>query len=170
MPNDIKRPEIPMEHERRFFPSRENLPEDLDSYPKIYIFQGYLEDELKTRIRHEYDCSSGMSSYSMTRKSGKGVSRQEDEREITQDEFGVLVVRDGCFLEKTRYFVPWEGVVVEINIFSGRKLEGYVQIEVEFDSHEEAMAFDPPDWFGPEVTDDDQHGNYSLAKNGFPER
>jgi len=44
-----------------------------------------------------------------------------------------------------------------------------VQIEVEFDSNEEAVAFVPPAWLGEEVTHDKAHGNYSLAKYGRPE-
>jgi CYTH domain-containing protein len=72
-----------------------------------------------------------------------------------------------CSLEKTRHHIHFGGIGFQLNIFHG-DLHGYHQIEIEFDSHEEAVAFVPPPWFGREVTEDNQHGNYSLAKFGKP--
>jgi CYTH domain-containing protein len=39
---------------------------------------------------------------------------------------------------------------------------------VEFASEEEAAAFRPPGWFGPEVTDDPRYRNRSLAEADRP--
>ena len=141
---------IPFEHERRFLPDMSALPFDFKDYPKKSILQGYLEDDLRTRIRDEYNDKGHI--YTQTRKAGKGVSRLEDEHEITQDEFDLLRKKASCSLVKSRYFITWDGVDVQLNIFHAG-LDEYVQIEVEFESHEDAIAFIPPAWLGKEVTD-----------------
>lgn len=156
---------IPFEHERRFFPKLEELPFDFSRYPMAFIIQGYSKD--KQRIRFRDECRGKRHSYWKTTKTGKGVSRLEDEQKITIEEFWLRWGDIECSLAKSRYFIPWEGVEIELNIFHD-ELAGYVQIEVEFDSHEAAVAFTPPLWLGQEVTDNSRHGNYSLAKFGSP--
>ncbi|MDF2811106.1 MAG: hypothetical protein K0S56_2137 [Microvirga sp.] len=42
-------------------------------------------------------------------------------------------------------------------------------VTVDFDSDEEARAFAPPDWFGPEVSDDAGYRSGTLALQGLPE-
>jgi CYTH domain-containing protein len=157
---------VPYEHERRFFPNLKTFSFDPLIYTEVYIVQGYLEDELKTRIRDE-TYANGAHKYLQTRKSGEGVSRQEDGIELAPELFEELWDQVEVYLVKSRYFVPLPGgeVVAQVNVFHGA-LNGYIQIEVEFSSHEEAVAFIPPDWFGIEVTDDVRHGNYYLAKHG----
>lgn len=156
--------EIPLEHERRFLADLKNLPFDFNNYPMSTIVQGYLEKQ-GGRIRRENQ--NGKSIYTKTIKSGKGVSRKELESEISKEEYFSLWSKIGYFLKKERYFIPWEGIEIQLNIFL-LDLQGYIQIEVEFDSHEAAVNFVPRTWFGPEVTNDSRHDNYSLAKNGKP--
>lgn len=158
--------EIPFEHERRFFPRLSNLPLIISRFPSVFITQGYLEDGFGTRLRDERN-ADGQHIYLVTRKTGEGVSRTEDEREISEVEFNSMWSNVTCSLEKTRYFINWGNVDLQLNIFHGN-LEEYLQIEVEFDSNEKALAFIPPVWFGREVTDDKTHGNYHLAKFGTP--
>jgi CYTH domain-containing protein len=43
-----------------------------------------------------------------------------------------------------------------------------VVAEVEFDGEDAADAFEPPDWFGAEVTDDARYKNQRLACDGAP--
>jgi CYTH domain-containing protein len=155
---------VPMEHERRFFPDVTEFIFNSVEYEKVDILQGYLEDILKTRLRAECD-SFGEYTYWQTRKSGSGISRHEDEQEITKEAFEHGWKDVKYHLSKDRYFVPVGNVIAEVNIFQGR-LYGYIQIEVEFPSHQEAIAFIPSAWFGKEVTDDKKHGNYYLAKYG----
>jgi len=163
--NIVPDTEIPFEHERRFFPDMNALPFDFKGYPKESILQGYLEDGLRTRIRDTNDSEGHR--YTQTRKTGEGVSRPEDEDAIAQDEFIILRKKVTCSLVKTRYFITWDGIDAQLNVYHAA-LDGYVQIEVEFKTHEEAVAFIPPAWIGREVTDDPAHGNYSLARYGLP--
>lgn len=164
---------IKEEHERRFVPDLDALPFDYFKYlpGASYITQGYLEDKQRTRVRCEYKDKNKTrdeeSIYTLTIKSGEGVSRDEDEKEIPKEEFEHLWNSVKCSLKKVRYFINWDGVDAQLNIFH-HELGGYVQFEVEFKTHEEAMAFIPPVWLGREVTDDKKHGNYSLAKFGKP--
>lgn len=157
--------EAPMEHERRFFPNILDIPMDFRAYPMSAIEQGYLGGASGVRLRSEL--KDDVMTFTQTRKTGEGVSRQEDEIEISIPTFIDMWENIECSLRKSRYYIPWENVMVELNIFHGT-LSGYVQIEVEFNSHEEAIAFTPPEWFGLEVTDDKRHGNSTLAKNGMP--
>lgn len=159
-----------MEHERRFYPSPCMLPIDYPTFPKLLIEQGYLEDEPRTRLRDECD-EFDVHTYLLTRKSGGGISREEDETEISKDAFKIGWQKRTCDLQKTRYYYPLENGTAQINIFHAVSrtgtLDTYIQIEVEFGSHKEAIDFVPPEWFGEEVTDDPRHGNYALAKQGF---
>lgn len=157
---------IPLEHERRFFPDLKTFSFNTSLYQKVYIVQGYLEDDLRTRIRDEVD-ECGVHRYLLTRKTGGGISRTEHEIEITKDVFESMWRLVRVHLTKRRYFVPiFSGeYIAEVNFFEG-PLQGYIQVEVEFKSHEEAVAFVPLRWFGKEVTEEKEHGNYYLAKHG----
>ncbi len=63
--------------------------------------------------------------------------------------------------------VPVDGVDAELDVFAGT-LTGLVLVEVEFDADDAMAAFEPPAWFGAEVTDDDRYSNASLAVDGMP--
>jgi CYTH domain-containing protein len=41
-------------------------------------------------------------------------------------------------------------------------------VEVEFASVEDSARFSPPEWFGPEVTEDERYKNRQLAVHGLP--
>jgi CYTH domain-containing protein len=70
-------------------------------------------------------------------------------------------------VEKTRYEAPVRGHTAEIDRYRGA-LAGLVTVEVEFESLEAAAAFEPPGWFGQEVTGDDRYANRRLAVDGLP--
>lgn len=59
--------------------------------------------------------------------------------------------------------IPLDGVEAELDVFSGT-LAGLVLVEVEFSSDRAMVAFDPPGWFGTEVTDDRRYSNAALAE------
>lgn len=157
---------VPMEHERRFHPTDlSKLPFKPSEHYSVFITQGYLEGSGRERLRKEVGFV-GVATYWITKKSGSGISRKEDEHQISKEEFDALWVDVKCSLTKTRYHINWNGVVIEYNVFHDG-LTGYYQIEVEFKSHKKALAFIAPEWFGKEVTDDNHHGNYALAKFGL---
>ena len=89
--------------------------------------------------------------------------KPEDETKTTKSEFDSGWEKTKVRIKKTRHYYSVDQCVYEINFFQD-ELYGYIQIEVEFDTLEEANAFIPPVWFGKEVTGDKAKENYGLAK------
>jgi adenylate cyclase len=73
----------------------------------------------------------------------------------------------GRRLDKTRHRVPVEAYTAEVDVF-GETLAGLCLVEVEFPTVEAAEAFQPPAWFGREVTGQQRWSNASLARYGVP--
>ncbi len=106
----------------------------------------------------------------LTVKSGAGRVRVEEEFEIDDRRFESLwPLGEGRRVTKTRYRLPADGgeLTIELDVYSG-DLEGLVVAEVEFDSEAAADEFEPPGWFGPEITDDKRYANRALAVDGVP--
>ncbi len=122
------------------------------------IRQGYLTvDPVEVRIR-----SRAGPSHELTVKSAGGLSRVEVNVPLTGEQFDELwpLVQRG--IEKERTVLPAGDATVEVDVYGG-KLAGLVVAEVEFATEAEARAFDPPGWFGAEVTDDVRFRNAALA-------
>jgi len=103
-------------------------------------------------------------------KKGKGLKREEIPQPIplTKAEFNELWKNIISEKSETRYFIPVDGGTAELKMLHGRD-EGKGEVEVEFKSIKKAKNFKPPDWFGKEVTEDEQYTSESLATNGYPE-
>lgn len=87
------------------------------------------------------------------------------EIEIDEDQFNALWnATEGKRIEKTRYEIPHEDGVIELDVYHGG-LDGLVTAEMEFDSEEKSDKFSPPEWFGEEVTGDKKYKNQQLAMN-----
>ena len=71
----------------------------------------------------------------------------------------------GGLIEKTRYLVPYEGHVFEVDEFKGQN-EGLLFAEVELQSADE--DFKKPEWLGKEVTGDKHFYNKNLLRNPYP--
>lgn len=128
------------------------------------IRQGYLalDGSVTVRVRHKGE-------HRVVTVKGRGTStRTEIEWPITDEQFAALWdLTQGRRVHKTRYEVPVEGGVAELDVFAGA-LEGLVLVEVEFDSDHDMETFHAPDWFGPEVTDRPEYTNAALACAGIP--
>ena len=150
-----------IERERRFLVHR--VPDGLADGD--HIVQGYLMTEpAAVRVRRRDGA------YTLTIKTGVGLTRTEIERSITSAEFDALWdVATDLRIEKHRHLIPLpDGLVAELDLFTG-PLAGRRLVEVEFDTDEAAAAFEPPAWFGREVTDDGRYTNAALARSGWPE-
>lgn len=149
-----------IERERRFLVDR--VPDGLADGD--HIVQGYLMTEpAAVRVRRrDGECT-------LTIKTGTGLVRTEIERPITTEEFEALWdVATDLRIEKHRHLVPLPGgTVAELDLFDG-SLAGRRIVEVEFDTDDAAERFEPPDWFGCEVTDDGRYTNAALARAGWP--
>ena len=89
-----------------------------------------------------------------------------DEREmpLTKDSFFHLKEKcDGICIKKTRYCIPYQNYMIELDIFHDR-YEGLILAEVEFDSVEESKLFEKPSWFLEDVSGKVDYTNSYLAQ------
>jgi adenylate cyclase len=125
-----------------------------------------VEDDRTVRVRHDGDRCV------LTVKAGRGVARTEVEVDLPPEDFDQLwAVAAERSVVKTRARVPLGGdggLVAELDRFGGRH-EGLRLVEVEFPSEADAEDFEPPPWFGDEVTHEDWATNAWLAAHGLPE-
>ena len=152
-----------VEIERKFLVS--NLDECLQHHTNSKsIVQGYLSfDPARTvRIRKT---DTGAFLTIKGKSNATGDTRLEWEKEIPENEATLLLdLCLGQIIRKTRYVVPHQSHLFEVDIFSG-KLQGLVIAEVELFSADEQL--DLPTWIGKEVTGDLRYYNSDLAKKGL---
>jgi CYTH domain-containing protein len=150
-----------VERERKFVVA--DLPELPDGGSRVR--QGYLalDGDVQVRIREREGAG-----WSLTVKGGRGSVRTEVEAAIDAARFEQLwPLTAGRRIEKTRYLIPVDGAEAELDVFTG-DLTGLVLVEVELGSDQAMASFEPPSWFGAEVTDDDRYSNARLAVEGLP--
>ena len=145
-----------MEIERKFLVT--SIPENIEQYEKHEIDQGYISTEPVIRIRRLDE------KLILTVKSKGLLSRQEFELELDADEYRNLSEKvSGNLIRKTRYKIPLpEGYTIELDIFHG-DFDGLCYAEVEFPDEDTAKKFNPPAYFGREVTYEPQFHNSSLS-------
>jgi len=152
-----------VEIERKFLVLQ--VPTNLDRFPQDDFLQGYIalaEDGTEVRLRKIGD------QYFETVKTGDGLARGEVEIDLTQQQFDRLwALTEGRRIEKTRYRIDYEWVVIEVDVYRG-KLNGLMTAEVEFESVAASRSFEPPAWLGEEVTNDSRYQNKHLAVHGVP--
>ena len=136
-----------MEIERKFLISKENLPADLNSYPHHRLEQGYLSTAPVVRIRKEDD------NYYLT---------------YTKESYEHMRPKaDGILISKTRYLIPEkDGLTIELDVFDA-PYEGLYLAEVEFSSEEQALSYNPPVWFGEDVTNSGKYHNSRLSQGNL---
>lgn len=95
---------------------------------------------------------------------GKGrLSREEYNLPLTKEAYETLIGKtEGRVIRKLRYAIPQGPYTVELDIFQG-ELEGLCYAEVEFPSEEEALSFQPLDWFSEELTGEKGYSNAELS-------
>ena len=147
------------EIERKFLLKR--LPEKLNRWRHYRIAQGYLAIEPFGR-RHVRLRKQGNTA-SLTFKIDRGGAREEREIKLSAKQFAALWPATARRrLRKMRYEIPWKDLLIEIDIYRG-KLSGLVVAEVEFPNRVTCREFEPPPWFGREVTGEKHYSNVRLA-------
>ena len=137
-----------MEIERKFLISKENLPADLNSYPHHRLEQGYLSTAPVVRIRKEDD------NYYLTYKSKGLMTREEYNLPLTKESYEHMRPKaDGILISKTRYLIPEkDGLTIELDVF---------------DAPYEALSYNPPVWFGEDVTNSGKYHNSRLSQGNL---
>ena len=144
-----------MEIERKF--TVKEVP-DLSKYDFHVMEQGYLNTDPVVRVRKEDG------NYYLTYK-GKGLMvREEYNLPLNKEAYEHLVEKsDGIVIRKKRYLIPYGKYVIELDVFE-KPYETLVIAEVEFESEEEAVAFQPPEWFEEDVTYNRRYHNSNLSQ------
>lgn len=162
-----------IETERKFLiemPERETLNSQTDLRVRQMV-QTYLEYRGNTERRVRKIEESGVISYIYTEKrpiDGVKISRFEEEREISAEEYEELMSERVSELTKTRCSFPYRGHIVEIDVYpyeiGGDALVGKAVLEVELSDENE--SFDLPEWIRviKELTGTREFSNKALAK------
>jgi CYTH domain-containing protein/CHAD domain-containing protein len=156
-------PRSSVERERKFLV--EAVPDDLDLSDCVELRQGYLlaDEHASVRVR-----DAAREGCTLTVKAGSGAERLELEWTIDRDQFDAAWTHtDGRRVVKIRHRIAFDNNIIELDVFAG-ELTGLVVAEVEFASLDALDAFEPPPWFGRELTDDGRYTNAALALQGRP--
>lgn len=147
-----------MEIERKYLIEEREIPLGFSSCACRHIEQGYLCTEPVVRIRRDDDL------YFLTYKSKGLMVREEYNLPLTAGAYEHLKEKiDGRLIVKDRYMIPLEGgLMIELDIFGG-DLAPLILAEVEFPDTETAEAFQPPSWFGEDVTFSSEYHNSTLS-------
>ncbi|MCR5236483.1 MAG: CYTH domain-containing protein [Lachnospiraceae bacterium] len=137
------------------------VPDDLSRYECIEMEQAYMNEHPTVRIRREND------DYILTYKgiSDNDISHTEYNLPLTKEAFEHMLPKcDGRIIKKKRYRIPLEGteLCAELDIFD-EPFSPLKIVEVEFPSTDAAGEFNPPAWFGEDVSHDRRFKNAVLA-------
>ena len=144
-----------MEIERKFLVK--TLPENLAQYPCRHIRQAYVCTDPVIRVRQRDE------DYILTIKGEGFLQREEFELPLQKAQFKRLLAKsEGQSIAKDRYCLPYGKYTIELDIFAP-PFDPLILAEVEFGSVEEANAFTPPDWFGEDVTHENEYTNAAIS-------
>src|SRR6476660_9282429 len=105
------------------------LPDNYKRSRRFIIEQGYLATE---SLGRQVRLRKTNKTLSLTFKVGRGSHREEREIKRSQKQFAALWPGTaGRRLRKVRYEIPWEDLLIELDIYRGRHA-GLVVAEVEF--------------------------------------
>ena len=146
---------------------------DIDKAPMHSCFaykdmeQSYLSLEPEVRLRKETPnlvfelAFETCTTYWITIKGNGDLSREEINKEITKEEYKALKRIGNITEDKVIRKIHWETYIdqykLELNIVDKGTENEFCYGEIEFGSEEEALAFEPLDWFGKEVTYDNSY-------------
>ena len=155
------------------------LPEMPSPLRILSITQGYVRSSIareaglgsKFRLRQSID-GNGEVTWTKTRKTGRGMVREEEETPLSHDQFQELwPLTEGRRIRKTRTCVQAQGGppdIWEVDEFHSVDL---VMAEIEIQRISTIVSI--PAWLDPfivaEVTDDRRYRNNALAQDGLPQ-
>lgn len=124
------------------------------------ITQNYLATgEEEVRIRKK-SVNEKETLFTMEIKKGIGIKREETTYNLLEETYKQLAKNSlKKPIIKTRTLVELDDHILEIDRY--RDFD-FIIAEIEFKSLEDALAFEPPAWFGKDVTTDKSYKNQSL--------
>ena len=125
--------------------------------------QGYLSTVKERTVRVR---AAGDRGFITVKGINAGATRSEYEYEIPLADANEML--DGLcerpLIEKTRYRIPFAGLVWEVDEFEGEN-RGLLLAEVELENENQAVSI--PIWVGQEVTGDPRYFNSNLVAHPF---
>ena len=96
------------------------------------------------------------------------MTREEYNLPLTKESYEHMRPKaDGILISKTRYLIPEKDrLTIELDVFDG-PYEGLYLAEVEFSSEEQALSYNPPVWFGKDVTNSGKYHNSRLSQGNL---
>jgi adenylate cyclase len=165
-----------IEREFRYLVSLAHLTQFRDV--GVEISQGYLvaDGSLAIRVRRRVDGvhqthTLTVKAALVDAKSERGTAatvgseRHEVEIGLTEqqaDELWPLCAARIITKRRNLVDLPESGLTAEVDVFSGR-WRGLAMVEVEFADRAQMLTFEPPPWFGRNVTADPRFTNGALA-------
>lgn len=140
----------------------------LESWPGMTrweMVQTYLLAPPGDEVRVRQRTGKGLTQWYHTVKRGEGVKRQEEEREITPEEYQTLLTQADPtkrVLKKTRYCLPYRGKILEVDLYPF--WQDQAVLEVELDHEDDLISIPPQLTVLREVTGDAAYKNAVLAK------
>ena len=138
----------------------------LENYPKSAIAQTYLKTDNGFTSRVRKRTSDGVTKYIFTEKKRVTDLRCiENEREVSVQEYAELLKLadpERITIEKTRYCLPFNGRVVEVDIYPFWTDRAIAEVELEREDEEVLL----PDFIKVirDVTSEKAYKNASIAK------
>lgn len=124
--------------------------------------QGYLSKNRGKTVRVRV---AGSDAFLTVKGATEGISRVEFEYPIpVADAHAMLSLCEGPLIQKTRYRIPFQTHLWEVDVFEGDNA-GLVVAEVEL-SHPDEPVLLPP-WIGQEVSHDLRYSNVQLTEHPF---
>jgi CYTH domain-containing protein len=125
--------------------------------------QGYLSTAKNRTVRIR---TAGDEAFITVKGLSTGASRAEYEYKIPFEDAKEMLdhLCEKPLIEKTRYRVPHEDLVWEVDEFAGAN-RGLVLAEVELNDERQSVAL--PKWVGQEVTGGDRYYNVNLVERPF---
>ncbi|MEP6940667.1 MAG: CYTH domain-containing protein [Rudaea sp.] len=134
------------------------------------MLQGYLIDAALVATREGVRCSmrvrvAGDEAWLNIKSADLGVARIEYEYPIPVDDANRML-RDFCHgvVDKTRHYVPVDGMLFEVDEFHGDNA-GLIVAELELDAVD--RAFPRPEWLGKEVSSALRYYNLNLLAHPY---
>ena len=132
------------------------------AHKSVKMTQGYLSRDPERTVRVRLVDDKGIITIK-GQSSASGMSRFEWEKEIERKEAEeLLALALENKIEKIRYYVKWEEVVIEVDVFKGIH-QGLILAEIELKSEKEGINL--PQWIGKEVTGKIEYYNSYLSSN-----
>jgi adenylate cyclase len=129
----------------------------------VLLRQAYLARTGRAVVRVRLAGEAG--AFFTIKSAEPGLSRAEFEYSLPRaDGEALMALREGAILEKTRFHVPHDGDVWEVDVYAGEN-EGLVIAEIELASESDDVAIPP--WLGPEVTGERRYYAAELSRRPF---